>query len=402
MEENKREAFKIIILFGIISLLGDMIYEGARSVNGPYLKTLGASAAIVGLIAGIGEFLGYAARLLSGFLTDKTKAYWLITIIGYGFLLSVPLMGLVDGWQLAAMFILLERFGKAIRSPSKQTILSQAAKQVGTGFGFALHEAMDQLGAVLGPLVYSLVFFAAGTAIVGVSEYKSGYLFSFIPSALLILVLLYSYFRFRNTWTFGESGKTKQNDKLSKSFWIYNLFTFLTTFGFINFLIIGYHLKASNITDDVWIPIAYSIAMGVDAIAALIVGKLYDRLKTKSGNEKSGLNILIVIPLFTLAIPVLVMSNEIILIACGIVVWGIVMGTHETIMKAAIADITSLPKRGSGYGIFNTSYGLAVLFGSSLAGLLYDYSIEMMIIIFSAVQLLALISYFYLRKSISE
>lgn len=400
MQDTKREAFKLIILFGIISLLGDIVYEGARSVNGPYLKALGASAAAVGLIAGIGEFLGYAVRLLSGFLTDKTKAYWLITVLGYLFLVSVPLMGIAEGWQAAALFILMERFGKAIRSPSKQTILSQAAKQVGTGFGFALHEAMDQFGAMIGPLIYSAVFFAAGNAAASVADYQKGYLYSLVPFILLIAVLLFSFFKFRNSWTFGDSFRKKEKDRLSKSFWLYNLFTFLTTFGFANFLLIGYHLKANSLMEDAWIPIAYAVAMGTDAIAALITGKIYDRLKSKSGNEKSGLKVLIVIPAATILIPALVFNNSILLIGLGVIIWGIVMGTHETIMKASIADITSLSKRGTGYGIFNTSYGLAVLLGSSAAGFLYDYSVTLMIIILSSVQVLAVISFYFLKKTL--
>ncbi len=400
MQDSKRHAFRLIILFGIISLLGDMIYEGARSVNGPYLKALGAGAAVVGLVAGIGEFLGYAARLLSGFLTDKTKAYWLITIIGYAFLLSVPMLGIAEGWEAAALFILMERFGKAIRSPSKQTILSQAAKQVGTGYGFALHEAMDQLGAMLGPLVYSAVFFAAATAGAAIADYQKGYLFSIIPYILLLATLFYSYYKFRNSWAFGDKAQSGQQDKLGKTFWLYNIFTFLSTFGFVNFLLIGYHIKAAGLAGDAWIPLAYTLAMGVDAVAALIIGKAYDRLKSKSGNEKSGLKILIAIPLFTVFIPALVFSPTLGLIIAGIVLWGIVMGTHETIMKASIADITSLSKRGTGYGIFNTSYGLAVMFGSAAAGFLYDTSITLLVAIMSAVQVLAVVSYYYLRKSV--
>ncbi len=401
MVEKKREAYRIIVFMGVISLLGDIVYEGARSVNGPYLEALGAGAAAVGIIAGAGELLGYAARLVSGLLTDKTKAYWLITIAGYCLLVSVPLIGIAGSWQAAACFILLERFGKAVRSPSKQTILSQATKQVGTGFGFALHEMMDQFGAIIGPVVYSAIFFAAGAANVGVGDYSRGYLMSLIPFALLMGVLFYSYFRFRNTWTFGEfEKKEKQSDKLDRTFWLYNLFTFLTTFGFVSFLLIGYHLKAQRLVGDAYIPVAYAVAMAVDAVAALITGRMYDRLKLKFKNEKSGLNILVIIPVISAFIPALAFSCSLVAIGAGVVLWGVVMGTHETIMKAAIADITPLHKRGSGYGIFNTSYGLAMFFGSSLAGLLYDYSLTVMVVVFVAVQVLAVGGYFLLRKSI--
>ena len=136
-----------IILLGIVSLLGDITYQGARSVIGPYLATLGASYSVVGLVAGIGEFIGYALRIASGYLVDRTNAYWILTFIGYGLLLSIPLLAFSGYWQLAALFIILERIGKALRSPARDTMLSYASKRVGRGWGFAVHEALDQVGA---------------------------------------------------------------------------------------------------------------------------------------------------------------------------------------------------------------------------------------------------------------
>ena len=171
-----------IILRGIVSLFGDVTYEGARSVAGPYLATLGASASVVGLVAGIGEFVGYALRLASGYLVDRTKAYWSLTFIGYGLLLSIPLLAFAGHWQLAAVLIVLERMGKAIRSPARDTMLSYATKEVGRGWGFAVHEALDQIGAVIGPIVFSLVFlFHRG--------YPEGFTLLWIPALLTLVVL---------------------------------------------------------------------------------------------------------------------------------------------------------------------------------------------------------------------
>ena len=162
MSDARKRAFNLIILFGLVSLFGDIAYEGARSVNGPYLKLFAVNAATLGLIAGVGEFLGYALRLVSGYLSDKTKSYWFLTFLGYGLLVSVPLLSLAGIWQIAALFIILERIGKAIRSPARDTILSQASSQIGTGFGFGLHEAMDQIGAVSGPLIFTVLFLLIG------------------------------------------------------------------------------------------------------------------------------------------------------------------------------------------------------------------------------------------------
>ena len=172
MSNQKKAAFQLILLFGLVSLFGDMVYEGARSVNGPYLKTLGANAAIVGLVAGLAEFLGYAIRLVSGYFADKTKAYWLFTFLGYGMLVSVPLLALTGIWQVAVVFIVIERLGKALRSPAKDTILSQATKQVGTGFGFAIAEVLDQIGAISGPLIFTILFITLGKGSRGLADYQ--------------------------------------------------------------------------------------------------------------------------------------------------------------------------------------------------------------------------------------
>ncbi|MBM2816580.1 MAG: major facilitator superfamily 1 [Ignavibacteria bacterium] len=399
---TKKAAFKLIILFGIISLLGDMVYEGARSVNGPYLKILGANAAIVGLIAGIGEFLGYGIRLFSGYFSDRTKAYWTFTIIGYGMLLSVPMLSLTSFWQTASIFIILERIGKGIRSPAKDTIVSQATKQVGTGFGFAIVEFLDQLGAVSGPLIYTAVFALAATQVTGIAEYQKGYLFSIIPYCLLMLVIFFAFNTFRHPELFEQKPGIKESEKLPRTFYLYSIFTFLTTFGFVNFVLIGYHLKSNNIVSDAAIPAFYAGAMIVDAFLALLIGKLYDMMKIRKHNESAGLLLLLIIPILSVFIPVFVFNNNIAFIITGVIIWGIVMGAHETIMKAAIADITSIRKRGTGYGIFNTSYGLAAFLGSALTGILYDVSINSIILIMALVQVLAVVVFFIIRKEVNK
>ncbi len=377
MDNSKKTAFQLIILFGIVSLLGDIIYEGARSVNGPYLKTLGANAAMVGLIAGAGEFAGYAIRLFSGYFSDKTKAYWVFTFIGYGMLLSVPLLALSGIWQVAAIFIVFERLGKAMRSPAKDTILSQAAKKVGTGFGFGLHEAMDQIGAVVGPLIFTAVFLLHG-------NYKTAYSILWIPFVLLMASVFFAYIRVPSPEKLeGSSTQKNENksDKLTGVFWFYTIFIFFSVAGFANFALLGYHFKAGGVMTDAQIPLFYAIAMGVDAVVALIIGKLYDKL---------GLMTLIAVPVLCLPIPFLGFSKSFLFAVISVILWGAVMGIHETIMKAAIADLTSLKKRGTGYGIFNTAYGLAWLLGSSVMGFLYDIRITFVIIFAVALQVLSI------------
>lgn len=402
-QNMKRRAFNLIILFGLVSLFGDIAYEGARSVNGPYLKLLAVNATTVGIIAGLGEFLGYALRLLSGYLSDKTKSYWLLTFLGYGLLISVPLLSLAGIWQIAALFIILERIGKAIRSPARDTILSQASSQVGTGFGFGLHEAMDQIGAVAGPLIFTAIFVLIGKHQIGIAEYQKGYALLWIPFALVMLCLVIAYRRVpRPDALESATEKVKIFDNLSRLFWLYTLFTFVTTLGFCSFILLAFHFKSANILSDAQIPLYYAIAMGVDGVAALSIGKLYDVAKSRSNNHNAGLNLLVAIPLITLLMPLFAFSKNHIFIIIGVLCWGVVMGIHETIMRSAIADITSLNKRGTGYGIFNTTYGLAVLFGSVLLGFLYDRSLAFFIAAIILIECLALVVFFYMKREISK
>jgi MFS family permease len=150
----KGDAVKFIILMGIVSLFADMTYEGSRSITGPYLAILRASAVTVGFVAGFGELTGYVIRFFSGYLIDRTHSYWTITLIGYLInLIAVPLLALAGSWEVAAALIIVERIGKGIRVPSRDVMLSHACSQVGQGWGFGLHEALDQIGAILGPLI---------------------------------------------------------------------------------------------------------------------------------------------------------------------------------------------------------------------------------------------------------
>jgi MFS family permease len=356
-----------IILLGIVSLFGDVTYEGARSVAGPYLATLGASASVVGLVAGIGEFLGYALRLASGYLADRTKAYWLLTFIGYGLLLSIPLLAFAGYWQLAALLIILERMGKAMRSPARDTMLSYATKEVGRGWGFAVHEALDQVGAIIGPVVFSLVFFFG-------SGYREGFTLLWIPALLTLVVLAIARKKVPSPQKLEAPEETSRQNiqgKLPRIFWLYTVFTLFSVAGFANFQLVSYHLKVQAIVPDAQIPIIYAIAMGVDALSALVIGKTYDKI---------GLVSLLAVPLLTLPIPFLVFSHSYSLVLIGMVLWGVVMGVQETVMRAAIADLTPVERRGFAYGMFNAAYGASWFLGSALMGLLYELSINYLIL----------------------
>ena len=401
-EKSKKRfapAVTVIILFGIISLLGDVVYESARSVNSQYLNLLGISAAKVGLVFGVGEFLGYFLRLVAGVLSDKSGKYWTFMFVGYGMLLVVPLMGFTMNWNILVVLILMERIGKAMRNPAKDTVLSKVSEnQVGIGFAFGLQEALDQIGAFAGPLIFTAVFYFTGKN--GIAQYQTGYRWLFLAVIFLMLFLSYAYRRVkRDELIPSVAGQEFQAEKLKPVFWIYTAFTFFCTLGFVNFSTVGYHLKAKNLMSDASITLLYSVAMIVDAATALLVGKAYDRMKTKTGLKTGGLLVLAAIPLITLLLPFLSLSRSVPLIAAGMVVFGVIMGTHETIMRSAIADITPFHKRGTSYGVFNTAYGLALFGGAAVMGWLYDRNQIGVILAFTcATEAVAVLLYFRMNR----
>ncbi|HWR23517.1 MAG TPA: MFS transporter [Feifaniaceae bacterium] len=394
-------AVTVIILFGVISMLGDVVYESARSVNSQYLNLLGISAANVGLLFGIGEFLGYFLRLIAGVLSDKSGKYWAFMFIGYGMLLVVPLMGFTANWNILVILILAERIGKALRNPAKDTVLSQVAEnQVGIGFAFGLQEALDQIGAFAGPLIFAAVFYFTGKN--EAAQYQAGYRWLFAAVILLMLFLTYAYRRVKRDALIPAPPKREfRAEKLQPMFWIYTAFTFFCTLGFVNFSTVGYHLKDSGLMSDADITLLYAAAMIVDAVTALLIGKAYDRIKTKTGKKTGGLLVLTAIPFITLLLPFLTLSNSIPLIVAGMAIFGVVMGTHETVMRSAIADITPFNKRGTSYGVFNTAYGLALFGGSALMGWLYDLDKTWMIMGFTVLaEAAAILLYFRMNRMV--
>jgi MFS family permease len=374
-----------IILLGIVSLFGDATYEGARAVTGPYLLQLGASYGVISSVAGIGEFIGYSLRLASGYVADRTQAYWLLTFAGYGLILAIPLLAFTGSWQLAVVLIILERVGKAIRNPARDTMLSYATRKVGRGWGFAVHEALDQVGAVIGPIAFSVVLLSRDT-------FQQGFAFLGIPALLTLAVLAATRKRFPSPVTLeipeGPNRQTTQT-KLPKVFWLYTAFTLLSVAGLANFQLISTHLAAQAIVTDAQIPMIYAIAMAVDAVAALIVGKTYDRI---------GLTSLLAIPLLTLPIAFFAFSTSYSSVLIGMTLWGVVLGVQETIMRAAVADLAPIERRGFAYGVFNTMYGAGWGLGGVVMGLLYSHSISYLIMFSVAMELISIPVFFMVRR----
>jgi MFS family permease len=388
-----RSAAHFIVLMGVVAMFGDMTYEGARGLVGPYLALLGASATGVGFAAGLGEFLGYGLRVVSGWVGDRTRAYWPLVITGYAInLLAVPGLALVGNWQAAVALLLLERIGKAVRSPARSTLISFAAQEVGVGKGFAIEEALDQLGAVSGPLLTALAIWVARGEPVD-ERYRWAFAVLLLPVIGNLACVLYARRRFPTPETFETRRNVEQAD-LGGLFRWYVVAVMLLGMGFADWALVAYHMTQRGLFELGTLPVVYAGAMAADALAALVFGSLFDHF---------GVSVLGVSTLLSVAFAPLVFwggsSAELIL---GTLCWAIGMGAQESIFKAAIAKLVDKARRARAYGAFFALFGLAWWVGSTIMGWLYERSLGAMLAFSLITQLLAVPIFFVLGRKLKH
>jgi len=384
---SRRTALRFVILLGLVSLFADATYEGARSIAGPFLAVLGASAAMVGIVAGFGELVGYGLRSLFGYISDRTGKYWTMTILGYALnLLAVPLLALAGRWEIAAFLLIAERMGKAVRTPARDAMLSHATAKTGRGWGFGLHEAMDQIGAMLGPAVVALVLYFRG-------GYRNAFGLLLIPALLALGVLAAARFLYPRPRDFEESQEKQGKKGFPRIFWIYLAAVALLAAGFADFPLIAYHFNKASVLSDEWVPVFYAIAMGVDALAALVFGRLFDR---------KGIPVMAIAALISSLFAPLVFLGSFYFALLGMTLWGVGMGAQESIMRAAIAEMVPANRRGSAYGLFNTGFGIFWFLGSALMGIVYDLSLPSMIAFSVAAQFASVPLFLWIQRLAHE
>jgi MFS family permease len=386
----------VVWWFGFVSLAADMVYEGARSVYGPVLAALGASAVVVGLVTGAGEAVALVARLAFGPIADRTGRYWSLTILGYGLTaVCVPLLALAPrlgaaGLAFAATMILLERLGKAIRSPSKSALLAHVASAVGRGRGFGVHKALDQVGAFAGPLVMA--------GVVAVASLWWGLAVLAVPGAVAMLLLLALRRRVPDPSVYDDSPPPPAaaghpaprrgwwaevvGAGLPGDFFRYAVAASLTTGALVTFGIIGYHLTVDGILPVAAVPVVYASAMGVEAVAALVVGSVFDR---------TGPRVLLLVPVLVALVPALALGPTMVTVLVGVVTWGVAQGVQDSTVKAVVADLVPAPRRATAYGVFAGIQGLFAIVGGVTAGWLYDRSLPALVAVVALTQLVALV-----------
>jgi hypothetical protein len=340
----RRRAIAFIILLGCVSLFADMTYEGGRSIAGPFLGALGASAVVVSIAAGLGEFIGYGLRYVSGRAADRGGRYWAIMTAGYLInLLSVPLLALAGSWPVAMLLLVAERAGRAIRAPIRGAMLSHAASQTGAGWGFGLHTALDQTGGMAGPLLIA--------ALIGNgASYRRSFAVLLIPALASLAVLFTARLLYPDPRKLEPLTIRPEHVAWSgfdRTFRFYTLASAFIAAGFADFALIAFHLARAGVTPPSWVPLLYALAMASEGAFALVIGRLLDRFGAPI--------VLMGIGLAALATPLLFVGDAAAAVI-GAALWGIGMAVQDTALR-----------------------GTAWLAGSAVLGLLYTISLPALV-----------------------
>ena len=373
---SARSGLTFVLLFGAVNLFADMTYEGARSVNGPFLGMLGASGFIVGTVTGFGEFLGYTLRLVSGRWADASRLYWPITLAGYIVqMVAVPLLALSGSWSAAAVLILLERIGRATRNPPRDVMLAQAGEEIGRGWAFGVNEAMDQFGALIGPLCVAGILAWKG-------NFQAAFAFLAFPAIVTLLLVFGARFTFPDAGRIEKEPQATRPRRYPPTYWWYCLGAGLVGFGFADYSLIAFHLSKTHIVANDWIPLFYAFAMGAGGLGSFIIGRLFDRV---------GLFVLLPVTIVVAVYAPLAFFGGFAVSLIGAILWGIGLGAHESVMQAAVAQMIPSERLGSAYGVFGAIFGVAWFAGSAALGALYDVSIGTTVALAVAAQLFAVV-----------
>ncbi len=388
---TRENALRFVVLIGVVSLFGDMTYEAARGINGSFLAVLGAGALAVGVVSGAGELLGYAVRWASGIAAGRSGRYWLWTALGYVInLLAVPALALTNRWELAAGLIIVERIGKGLRNPPRDTMLSFAGSVIGQGWAFALREALDQAGAMVGPLLVGVILLLRH------GDFRAAYGVLLVPAVLSLVVLAVS------RWLFPRPRVLEPVDPagppgaggdraLPPTFWLYLLGMALVAVGYADFNLVSYHLQRTGEPTGV-IPLLYTLAMGTAGLSALVVGRWFDR---------RGMGALVVAVLSGAAFAPLAFLGSLPVAAIGIALWGVGMGVQDSLMSAPVSMMTPAETRSRALGVFNALYGVAWFAGSSVLGAVYGFSILAIVLISVIAQGVGALVLFRLRNRLA-
>ncbi len=371
----RKRAFQFVLLIGIVNLFADMTYEGARAIVGPFLASIGASAAAVGFVAGFGELAGYSLRSVSGYFADKTHKYWTVIFLGYIVnMLAVPALALAENWPVAAALVIAERTGRAMRRPAVEAMVAQAGESLGRGRVFGLVESLDQVGATVGPLITALILYLRG-------GYRRAFAVLLIPALFCIVSLVVAWIYHSRPQLSRRQPQSLQTRGFSKAYWLYVAAGALVAAGFADFSLIAFHFQKAAIVVQSLVPVFYAVAMATGALAALVFGRLLDKV---------GPPILLMAFFVAAFFAPFVFLGGPALALVGMILWGIGTGAQDSLLKAVLAGVVPSGKRSTAFGLFDTGFGISWFLGSAAMGWLYDKSVPALVVFSMFLQLAAL------------
>jgi MFS family permease len=371
-----RSALSFVVLFGAVSFFADFTYEGSRGMVGQYLGLLGAGALAISVVSGAGELAGYGLRLVSGPGADRTGWYWPVAIAGYLCQMAVvPLLALAGSWPVAALLVVLERVGKAVRNPPRDAMLSHAASRLGYGRAFGLHEALDQLGATVGPLAVSAVL------VVSHRHYRLAFALLAVPAAAALGLLGTARLSYPRPAELESRPAAAPGRRLPRAFWVYLSAAALVGAGFADFPLLAYRFERSGAVPADLVPVLYALSMASGGAASLGLGRLFDRF---------GARLLLPVTAACAAYAPLAFLGGPGGAVAGVVLWGVGSGVQESLVPAFVGEMVAAGRRASAFGTFTAGYGLAWFAGSAVIGLLYGVSVPLVVAFCLASQTAAL------------
>lgn len=366
-------ALRFVTLIGIVSLFADMTYEGGRSAVGAFLQHLGASGAVVGIVAGGGELVGYAIRSVSGAIADRTGRYWIDVWVGYAInMLCVPALALVGSWPAAAGLVIGERLGRGIRKPVVSAVIAVAGNELGRGRAFALNELLDQIGATVGPLIVAYAIWRSGSFSVGFGV--------LIVPALLTLTFLTLATAAGQKITPANRDASGPILRDAPAFWRYAIGGALVAAGYVDFALIAFRFQRDHVVGAAAISLIFAGAMAVAAITAPVLGRLFDR----RGNIAIGASL--VLTAIATAMAFLGQGG---IAEAGAVLWGVGTVVQDSLLLALVSTVISQRRGATSFGLYDLIFGIAWFAGSAAAGALLDVSVVGVVVFSVVLQLLA-------------
>lgn len=346
-----------VLFTGIISFLTDTSVKMVYSIMPMFLLSIGASKTSLSLIEGIAESTASLIKAFSGFWSDKIGKNKPFMLLGYG--LSAIILPLYT-FAATPFHILylrfVERFGKGIRTAPRDSLIAGSVENGETGKSFGLQKAMDNSGAILGPLIaFLILYFIPG-------DYHAIFMFAGIPAILAIFVIIFGI---------KEAGKSQAElftrfrfKDLPPRFYVFLGIIFIFTLGNSTDALLL--VKANEIGIKVaMIPMVYLITNAVSVIAAIPFGTLSDRI----GKEKVLIAGYFIYAVVYYGFGVTTHTGTIIALFA---LYGLYSASTDGVQKAFVSDIIDKNKQGTGLGIYNALLGITLLPASLIAGLLYD------------------------------